>query len=103
MGTQRGQGRTANIGLLARETRYPPLLHRQVTAEAGSDWFAHLVQGEVRRYVLPGMGAFNFVLTEALGGGGTASLRLDSQGKGLAQMLLSISVKTPRTWWTSPT
>ena len=49
------------------------------------------------------MSAFHFVLTEALGGGGTASLRLDSQGKGLAQMLLSMPVKTPRTWWTSPT
>ena len=49
------------------------------------------------------MSAFHFVLTEVLGGGGTASLRLDSRGEALAQMLLSMPVKTPRTWWTSPT
>ena len=92
------KGDTANIGLLARQARYLPALHRQVTAAAVADWFAHLVKGEVRRYDLPGLGAFNFVLTEALGGGGTASLRMDSQGKALAQMLLSMPVRTPASW-----
>ena len=38
------------------------------------------------------MNAFNFLMTEALGGGGTASIRADAQGKSLAQQLLSIPI-----------
>jgi hypothetical protein len=66
-----------------------------VTAQAVEDYFSHLVQGEVERFVLPGMGAFNFFLTEALGGGGTASVRTDAQGKSMAQQLLSMEITVP--------
>jgi hypothetical protein len=62
------------------------------------DYLSHLVEGEVERFDVPGFNAFNFFLTEALGGGGTASIRVDSQGKAFGQMLLSMKVKVPVEW-----
>ena len=60
------------------------------------DWFAHLMQGEVERFWLPGIGAINFLLHDALDGGGPASHRLDPLGKGMAQMLLDMPIEVPR-------
>ena len=84
--------------MLARKPEYLPVLHQQLTAERVADYFRHLLAGEVQRFVLPGMNAFNFLLIDALGGGGTASLRLDSQGKALGQMLLSMPIAIPAGW-----
>jgi hypothetical protein len=53
------------------------------------------VRGEVRRYLLPGIHACNFLLHDALDGGGTASLRMDPLGKGMAQMLLDLPLRVP--------
>ena len=89
------KGNNANIGVMARRSEYLPYLHEQLTAQAVEDYFAHLVQGEVERFELPGFGAFNFFMTEALGGGGTASVRTDAQGKSMAQQLLSLPITVP--------
>ena len=92
------KGDMANIGIVARKPEYLPLLREQLTAAVVKRYFAHLVKGEVERHELPGIGAFNFVLREALGGGGMASLRIDPLGKGMAQMLLDIPLAVPRDW-----
>lgn len=92
------KGNNANIGLIARKAEYLPVLAEQLTAQAVDDYLAHLVEGDVERFEVPGFNAFNFFLTEALGGGGTASLRVDSQGKAFGQMLLSMPVKVPASW-----
>lgn len=92
------KGNKANVGLMARDEKYLPILEGQVTAEAVAEYFAHLVDGTVSRYAMPGFGAYNFLLTEALGGGATASIRMDSQGKAYGQMLLSMPVKVPADW-----
>ena len=55
----------------------------------------HLVRGEVKRFELPGIAAINFVLHEALDGGGVSSRRLDPLGKGMAQILLAMPVRVP--------
>ena len=89
------KGNNANIGVIARDPSYLPYIHKQVTAQVVDDYFAHLVAGDVERFELPGFDAYNFFLTEALGGGGTASLRADSQGKSLAQQLLSLEIMVP--------
>ncbi|MBT8441137.1 MAG: DUF1446 domain-containing protein, partial [Gammaproteobacteria bacterium] len=89
------KGRNANIGVIARDKDYLPILLGQLSAEAVAGYFAHLLDGEVERYEMPGLNALNFVLTDALGGGGGGSLRVDSQGKSFAQMLLSMTVKVP--------
>lgn len=92
------KGNKANVGLMVRDDKYLPILEGQVTAEAVADYFSHLVEGTVSRYAMPGFGAYNFLLTEALGGGATASIRMDSQGKAYGQMLLSMPVKVPADW-----
>jgi len=89
------KGNNANVGVIARKASYLPYIHSQLTAQAVDDYFAHLVKGDVERFELPGFNAWNFFMTEALGGGGTASVRADAQGKSLAQQLLSIPIKIP--------
>jgi len=92
------KGDISNIGIIARKPEYLPLLRAQLTPAAVRSYLAHLVKGEVRRYELPGIHAFNFVLREALDGGGMASMRVDPLGKGMAQILLDMPVKVPRAW-----
>jgi len=83
-----------------------------------SVYLAHIVKGQVKRYELPGISGFNFVCTQALGGGGLSkyhytskyssplmlftmhqgSLHIDRQGKCYAQMLLSLPIDVPVEW-----
>lgn len=90
------KGDTSNVGIIARKPEYLPLIRNQVTADAVAQFLAHLVKGKVRRFALPGIGAYNFVLEQALGGGGMASLRNDPLGKGMAQLVLAMPVRVPR-------
>jgi len=90
------KGNDANIGVIARQPHFLPFIRAALTAEAVRERFAHLVEGAVERYELPGVHALNFLLREALGGGGTASLNLDPQGKTYAQVLLDMPVAVPR-------
>jgi hypothetical protein len=89
------KGNISNIGVIARDSKYLPLLRAQLTPQAVKAYFAHLAKGEVLRYEVTGIGAFNFVMHEALDGGGMASLRVDPLGKGMAQMLLDMPVLVP--------
>lgn len=86
------KGDTVNIGVIAfRAEDYPTLL-REVTAERVKAHFGDLVKGNVTRYELPNLCALNFLLDEALGGGGTLSLRIDAQGKTFGAALLSLEI-----------
>lgn len=87
------KGDTSNIGVVARDPALVPVLREQLSASRVASYLAHLVEGPVVRYEVPGIDAFNFVCERALGGGGMASLRNDPLGKGMAQMLLSIPVR----------
>jgi hypothetical protein len=87
------KGDTSNIGVIARHAALLPLLREQLTEARVAEWLAHLVEGPVTRYEVPGIGAFNFVCEQALGGGGMASLRNDALGKGMGQILLSMPVR----------
>jgi len=89
------KGNRSNIGVIARRPEYLPLILCQVTPAAVKEYFSHLVKGPVRRYLVPGIHACNFVLDEALAGGGPVSLRMDPLGKGMAQMLLDFEVWVP--------
>jgi hypothetical protein len=92
------KGDSANIGVLARRPEFAPLLAEVLTEEAVAGWFAHVLAGPVQRYAWPGLNGFNFVLNQALDGGGVASLRHDPQGKAFAQMLMDFPVAVPRRW-----
>ena len=86
------KGDTSNISVIAYEAKDYPLLERHVTAERVREHFAGIVRGEVRRYELPGIGALNFVMEGALGGGVTRSLALDAHGKCLASAMLELEI-----------
>lgn len=87
------KGDTCNIGLIALDERDYPVLVREVTAERVKRHFGDLVRGEVERFELPNLGALNFLLHGALGGGGTVSLRTDAQGKTFGAALLSMELE----------
>ena len=87
------KGDTCNIGVIAYDERHYPALVREVTAERVKKHFGSLVAGEVERYELPNLGALNFLLHRALGGGGTVSLRTDAQGKTFGAALLRLEVE----------
>ncbi len=92
------KGDAANIGVLARRAEFVPLLRQQLTAEAVQQYLKHFAKGRVERFELPGLQGYNFLLHEALGGGGTASLRYDPQGKMLAQVLMDFVLEVPQQW-----
>mmetsp|Transcript_13251 Transcript_13251/g.41496 ORF Transcript_13251/g.41496 Transcript_13251/m.41496 type:complete len:226 (+) Transcript_13251:244-921(+) len=89
------KGDSANIGVIARRPEYYPVLCAALTEETVAKHMAHQVGGAVMRYLLPGMKALNFVLCQALGGGGLGSSRVDRQGKAYAQVLLTMPVEVP--------
>lgn len=86
------KGNISNISVIAFDPKNYPLLEQYLTAERVKAHFSHIVQGEVRRYTLPKIGALNFVLHNALTGGVTRSLALDAHGKTLSSAMLSIEI-----------
>jgi hypothetical protein len=86
------KGNVSNISVIAHEPGDYAFLAEHVTAERVKAHFAEMVQGRVERYELPGIGALNFVLHAALGGGVTRSLSLDPHGKSLSSSLLEMDV-----------
>jgi len=89
------KGNLSNIGLVARRPEWLPLLWSRVTEQFVGDYFAHLVHGKVERFHLPGIASMNLLLHDALDGGGPSSMRMDPLGKGMAQMLLDMTIKVP--------
>jgi hypothetical protein len=87
------KGSTTNISLIAYASEYFPLLVEQVTEERVSDLFRYRHPTSVRRYVLPKLGAMNFVLENTLDGGVNESLNLDAHGKTLSFLLLSLKIE----------
>jgi hypothetical protein len=86
------KGDTANISVIAYDPADYPHLEQYVTAERVRAHFADIVAGEVVRYTLPKIGALNFVLHRALGGGVTRSLALDAHGKCLSSAILDLEI-----------
>lgn len=89
------KGDTANVGLIALRPEYYDTLRRQVTAARVARHFRGIIQGSVERFELPNLGALNFLLHGALGGGGTLSLKTDAQGKVYSTALLRMEIPVP--------
>lgn len=85
------KGDTANVGLIALEPEYYPVLKREVTVARVARHFKGMVSG-VERFDLPNLNALNFLLHGALGGGGTISLKTDAQGKVYSTALLRMEI-----------
>ncbi|MDR3670967.1 MAG: DUF1446 domain-containing protein [Holophaga sp.] len=89
------KGDTANIGLIGRSAECYAWMRDHIDAPRVQAWFSGHCRGAVTRHPVPLLWALNFLLEEALGGGGTLSLNLDAQGKTLAQALLRCPVELP--------
>lgn len=93
------KGNHSNIGVMPRHPDYLPWIAEALTTSVVVDWMRHVLDpllGRVERWYLPGTHSLNFLLENALGGGGVASLRIDPQGKAFAQQLLEIQIPVPQ-------
>ena len=88
------KGDTANVGLIALEPEFYPILRREVTVARVARHFKGMVSG-VERFELPNLNALNFLLHGALDGGGTISLKTDAQGKVYSTALLRMEIAVP--------
>jgi hypothetical protein len=89
------KGDASNVGLIADTPELFELLREQVTAARVKRHFREVCRGPVERFEVPNLRAFNFLLHDSLGGGGTESLKTDAQGKTHAQGLLQMEVEVP--------
>ena len=92
------KGDSSNVAVIARRPKFVAVIAEQLTTEMVATCFSHLVRGKVTRFDVPGVHAFNYLLDQALGGGGAASLRNDPLGKTFAQVLLASPIGIPAAW-----
>jgi hypothetical protein len=92
------KGNSSNIAVFARKPEYLPWLRHVLTPERVVAQLDQLVNGPAERFEAPGLHALNFLIQDALGGGGMASLRIDPQGKAYGQMLLEMELPVPASW-----
>ncbi len=86
------KGDVINISVIAYDLATYPVLAEQVTAARVRERLGDIVRGDVFRYELPQLGALNFVVSRALGGGVTRSLALDAHGKSFGFALLGMEI-----------
>lgn len=89
------KGDTVNVGVIAYDPAHYDFLVEHLTEERVKAHFGDLVKGEVERFELPNLGALNFLLHNALGGGGTVSLMTDAQGKTFSTGMLRLELDLP--------
>lgn len=87
------KGNRSTLSVIAYDIKDFSIIERAVTAERVKLHLSGMVKGDVERYVLPQLGALNFVLHDALGGGVTRSLCLDAHGKCLGSAILSLQIE----------
>jgi hypothetical protein len=89
------KGDASNVGILAYDDRGYGILREQLTPERVKAHFGDIVRGKVERYELANLRGLNFLLHDSLGGGGSASLKTDAQGKTHAMALLRMEIEVP--------
>ncbi len=82
-----------NIGVLARKPEDYPLLEKYLTADKVKTHFGELIKGKVERFEWKSIEALNFVCHEALDGGASRSLRMDTLGKNFSSHLLRMELE----------
>ncbi|MRG84880.1 hypothetical protein GH754_00905 [Salinibacillus xinjiangensis] len=89
------KGDTANIGVVPFDETDYELIKEQVTIEKVRELFGELVKGSITRYEFEGIKAINFVMENALSGGVSRSLNLDTHGKSWSNLILRLEVEVP--------
>jgi hypothetical protein len=90
------KGDRSNMSVIAYRPELYDVIAAQVTEARVAALFAHRRPRAVKRYLLPKLGAMNFVIDGVLDGGVNGSLNLDTHGKALAFLLLELTVEIPR-------
>ena len=86
------KGNVSNISVIAYKKEDYERIKQYVTVEKVKEHFTGIVQGTIVRYEFAQLGALNFVMSGALGGGVTRSLRLDIHGKALSSVMLDMDL-----------
>ena len=86
---------TSNVGVIPFDPANYELIKDQVTVDKVRALFGPLLKGSVARYELPGIRAVNFVMENALGGGVSRSLALDTHGKAYGNFILDMDIEVP--------
>ena len=89
------KGDIANVAIFADDDETYELIVREVTAERVKEHFGAMVRGRVVRYEAANVRALNFVMHDALGGGGPRTLRADNLGKTLGGALVRMEIDVP--------
>jgi hypothetical protein len=89
------KGDTANVGVIALQPEWYPVLERYLTLDRVTQHFKGVITGPIERYELPNLRALNFLLHGALDGGGTLSLKTDAQGKVFSTAMLRMVLDVP--------
>ncbi|MFQ5507269.1 MAG: hypothetical protein ACE5F1_21075 [Planctomycetota bacterium] len=89
------KGDGSNVGIIARSPEIYSFLEEHLTEERVREHFREICLGEVERFLAPNMLAINFLLHDSLGGGGSASLKTDAQGKTHGLGLLCMEMDVP--------
>ncbi|MDA0987270.1 MAG: hypothetical protein O3A55_06715 [Bacteroidetes bacterium] len=89
------KGSSCNIGVIAFTKSGYEFLEKELTSKKVNSFFSKFPVSKTTRYELPNLLAFNFVLEGILDGGGSRSLRIDSQGKALGQAILEMEILIP--------
>ena len=86
------KGNISNISVIAYKQQDYETIKQKVTAEKVKEYFSGIVKGDVVIYELPNLWALNIVMYQALGGGVTRSLSLDTHGKSLSSLLMDMEI-----------
>tara|TARA_Y100001970_G_C14096339_1_gene782902 strand:- start:186 stop:527 length:342 start_codon:yes stop_codon:yes gene_type:complete len=89
------KGAHSNVGVIFKSSELYDWARSNITPEIVKKHFNEIVKGDVVRYELPNLNAFNFILHDSLGGGGSGSLLNDAQGKTHGQAMLLIEMDVP--------
>ena len=88
------KGEGSNVGVLARSQAAYTFLKETLTTDVVKRHMGEINFGDVERFEADNMLVLNFLLEDSLGGGGSASLKSDAQGKthGLALLRMELDV-----------
>jgi hypothetical protein len=87
------KGDTSNVIVAAYDEGDYDWLRAHLDVEVVKRHFAPVVDGEIRRYEMPGTKMLNFVMERALQGGVSRSINLDMHGKSRASLILGIPLE----------
>ena len=90
------KGDTSNVCVFARKPEYYDLILREVTPERLKTYFKDMVKGDITRYEVESLSGINLVMHNALGGGATMSLRLDSLGKSMGSAVMRMKINVSK-------